>query len=95
MFIQQLAIYSTGWALTFTHPFIHSIQHTPQEGRARSNRIIIDFPSKMDDTTEWVYHEKQDSSLCGQHALNVLFQGPFFTAPDLAGKMMLGDDDDR
>jgi hypothetical protein len=33
----------------------------------------------------FVYHEKQDSSLCGQHALNTLLQGPYFTAVDLAG----------
>lgn len=29
--------------------------------------------------------QQTDSQLCGQHALNALLQGPFFTAPDLAG----------
>jgi len=32
----------------------------------------------------WIYHEKQFSLLCGQHCLNNLLQGPYFTAPDLA-----------
>jgi Ataxin-3 len=33
----------------------------------------------------YIYHEKQDSHLCGQHCLNNLLQGPYFTAVDLAG----------
>jgi hypothetical protein len=36
----------------------------------------------------WVYHEPQDASLCGVHALNTLLQGPYFTAVDLAGKKL-------
>mmetsp|Transcript_20001 Transcript_20001/g.25881 ORF Transcript_20001/g.25881 Transcript_20001/m.25881 type:complete len:364 (+) Transcript_20001:87-1178(+) len=32
----------------------------------------------------WIYHERQFSLLCGQHCLNNLLQGPYFTAPDLA-----------
>ncbi|KAG5185546.1 hypothetical protein JKP88DRAFT_207785 [Tribonema minus] len=32
----------------------------------------------------WIYHEKQESSLCGQHCLNNLLQACIFTAPDLA-----------
>lgn len=36
----------------------------------------------MDDT--WLYHEQQESALCGQHCLNNLLQGPYFSAPDLA-----------
>ncbi|CAM9461716.1 unnamed protein product, partial [Discosporangium mesarthrocarpum] len=32
----------------------------------------------------WVYHEKQESSLCGQHCLNNLLQDGVFSAPDLA-----------
>ncbi len=32
----------------------------------------------------WVYHERQESQLCGQHCLNNLLQGPFFNAIDLA-----------
>jgi Ataxin-3 len=33
---------------------------------------------------KFVYHERQESALCGQHCLNNLLQGPYFTAPDLA-----------
>nr|XP_045596395.1 ataxin-3-like [Procambarus clarkii] len=33
---------------------------------------------------EHVYHEKQDGLLCGQHCLNSLLQGQYFTAVDLA-----------
>ncbi|QRW08529.1 Ataxin-3 [Ceratobasidium sp. AG-Ba] len=34
----------------------------------------------------YMYHERQEpgSMLCGQHALNTLLQGSYFTAPDLA-----------
>ena len=32
----------------------------------------------------WIYHELQDSALCGQHCLNNLLQQPFFTVGDLA-----------
>eukprot|EP01111_Echinosteliopsis_oligospora_P012259 TRINITY_DN4177_c2_g4_i1.p1 TRINITY_DN4177_c2_g4~~TRINITY_DN4177_c2_g4_i1.p1 ORF type:complete len:301 (-),score=78.58 TRINITY_DN4177_c2_g4_i1:138-1040(-) len=31
-----------------------------------------------------IYHERQDSSLCGVHCLNSLLQGSYFTAVDLA-----------
>lgn len=31
-----------------------------------------------------IYHEQQESLLCGQHCLNNLLQGPVFSAPDLA-----------
>jgi ataxin-3 len=34
--------------------------------------------------TTFVYHEKQDSRLCGQHCLNNLLQGPHFDAIYLA-----------
>ncbi|XP_071519535.1 ataxin-3-like isoform X4 [Panulirus ornatus] len=33
---------------------------------------------------ELVYHEKQDGLLCGQHCLNNLLQGQYFSAVDLA-----------
>lgn len=33
---------------------------------------------------EWIYFEKQESKLCGQHCLNNLVQGSYFSAPDLA-----------
>jgi Ataxin-3 len=32
----------------------------------------------------WIYHEPQDSALCGQHCLNNLLQNPLFTVGDLA-----------
>jgi len=32
----------------------------------------------------YIYYEKQESSLCGQHALNALLIGPYFTPGDLA-----------
>ena len=31
-----------------------------------------------------LYHEKQESALCGQHCLNNLLQGPYFNAGALA-----------
>mmetsp|Transcript_216 Transcript_216/g.343 ORF Transcript_216/g.343 Transcript_216/m.343 type:complete len:286 (-) Transcript_216:512-1369(-) len=31
-----------------------------------------------------IYHEKQSCAMCGQHVLNSLLQGPYFTAEDLA-----------
>jgi ataxin-3 len=33
---------------------------------------------------KYIYHEQQESALCGQHCLNNLLQGPYFTAVDLA-----------
>lgn len=32
----------------------------------------------------WIYHERQQASLCGQHCLNNLLQGHYFEASDLA-----------
>lgn len=32
----------------------------------------------------WIYHEPQESALCGQHCLNNLLQSPLFTVGDLA-----------
>ena len=32
----------------------------------------------------FIYHEKQSDALCGQHCLNNVLQGPYFTAFDLA-----------
>jgi ataxin-3 len=31
-----------------------------------------------------IYHEKQVGSMCGQHCLNNLLQGPYFSAGDLS-----------
>jgi len=33
----------------------------------------------------FLYHERQEAALCGQHCLNNLLQGPHFTTGDLAG----------
>ena len=33
---------------------------------------------------KYIYHEQQDSQLCGQHCLNNLLQEPFYSAEDLA-----------
>ena len=32
----------------------------------------------------WIYHERQEALLCGQHALNNLVQASIFTAGGLA-----------
>ena len=32
----------------------------------------------------FLYHERQEAALCGQHCLNNLLQGPYFTDIDLA-----------
>jgi Josephin len=37
-----------------------------------------------DDVEYWIYHERQDAMLCGQHALNNLVQECKFTAISLA-----------
>ena len=36
----------------------------------------------MEDT--WIYHERQEAQLCGQHALNNLVQEATFTPDQLA-----------
>src|SRR5690349_4527660 len=36
------------------------------------------------DLAPTIFFEKQEGSLCAQHALNALLQGPYFTAVDLA-----------
>lgn len=38
----------------------------------------------MNSSSLWIYHEPQDSALCGQHCLNNLLQTPLFTVGDLA-----------
>lgn len=35
-------------------------------------------------STEWIYHERQEAMLCGQHALNNLIQASVFTPGSLA-----------
>ncbi|RTG89489.1 Ataxin-3, partial [Schistosoma bovis] len=41
-----------------------------------------------------IFHEKQDGSLCAQHCLNALLQGPYFTAVDLANIAKQLDDEE-
>jgi Ataxin-3 len=43
----------------------------------------------------WVYHEKQESLLCGQHCLNNLLQMSIFTAGDLADIAQILDQRER
>jgi len=43
----------------------------------------------------WLYHEKQEAALCGQHCLNNLLQGPFFTTGDLADIAAMLDQQER
>ena len=43
----------------------------------------------------WIYHELQQAALCGQHALNNLLQGPYFSPEDLAQIAMQLDDMER
>lgn len=39
---------------------------------------------RVDAEEEAIYHEKQYGSMCGQHCLNNLLQGPYFKPDDLA-----------
>jgi ataxin-3 len=38
----------------------------------------------LDDIDYWIYHERQEAMLCGQHALNNLVQECTFSAGSLA-----------
>jgi len=40
--------------------------------------------NNMNDEEVWIYHEKQEALLCGQHALNNLVQECIFSAESLA-----------
>ncbi|KAL1516674.1 hypothetical protein ABEB36_000555 [Hypothenemus hampei] len=42
-----------------------------------------------------IFHEKQDGSLCAQHCLNSLLQGPYFTAVDLGTLANRLDEEER
>jgi ataxin-3 len=43
----------------------------------------------------FIYHEQQESALCGQHCLNNLLQGPHFTAVDLGEIAAALDNEER
>ena len=49
------------------------------ENENNNNNDDNENPSRI-----WIYHERQESLLCGQHALNNLIQSPMFTSPQLA-----------
>lgn len=40
--------------------------------------------SNWKQSPNYIYHERQESMLCGQHCLNNLMQGPFFNAVELS-----------
>lgn len=42
-----------------------------------------------------LYHERQESSLCGLHSLNTLLQGPVFTEVDLASIAIELDEEEK
>ncbi|XP_044733977.1 ataxin-3-like [Chrysoperla carnea] len=44
---------------------------------------------------ETIFHEKQEGSLCAQHCLNALLQGPYFTPVDLGTLAQQMDDEER
>ncbi|KAJ8922381.1 hypothetical protein NQ315_004324 [Exocentrus adspersus] len=44
---------------------------------------------------ETIFHEKQEGSLCAQHCLNSLLQGPYFTAVELSGLAQKLDEEER
>uniref|UniRef100_UPI00358EC16A ataxin-3-like isoform X3 n=1 Tax=Myxine glutinosa TaxID=7769 RepID=UPI00358EC16A len=44
---------------------------------------------------EAIFHEKQEGSLCAQHCLNSLLQGPYFTAVDLSALAFQLDEAER
>ncbi|ENN71024.1 ataxin-3 [Dendroctonus ponderosae] len=44
---------------------------------------------------EAIFHEKQDGSLCAQHCLNSLLQGPYFTAVELGTLANRLDEEER
>ncbi|XP_018569829.1 ataxin-3-like [Anoplophora glabripennis] len=44
---------------------------------------------------EAIFHEKQEGSLCAQHCLNSLLQGPYFTAVDLSTLAQKLDEEER
>jgi len=43
----------------------------------------------------FLYHERQEAALCGQHCLNNLLQGPYFTAGDLSEIAQVLDQQER
>ncbi|KAG8224233.1 hypothetical protein J437_LFUL002689 [Ladona fulva] len=44
---------------------------------------------------EVIFHEKQEGSLCAQHCLNALLQGPYFSPVELATLAQRMDDEER
>ncbi|VEL18390.1 unnamed protein product [Protopolystoma xenopodis] len=52
--------------------------------------ILLSLRTQM----ESIFHERQDGSLCAQHCLNALLQGPYFTVVDLADIARKLDDEE-
>lgn len=46
-------------------------------------------------SNQYIYHEPQESALCGQHCLNNLLQSPLFTASDLSDIALELDEQER
>uniref|UniRef100_A0A2K5F646 ubiquitinyl hydrolase 1 n=1 Tax=Aotus nancymaae TaxID=37293 RepID=A0A2K5F646_AOTNA len=44
---------------------------------------------------EFIFHEKQEGSLCAQHCLNNLFQGEYFSPVELASTAHQLDEEER
>ena len=51
---------------------------------AKQHLTMANNDATTDPETVWIYHELQESLLCGQHAVNNLTQGPNFSAEALA-----------
>jgi Josephin len=66
------------WTVAF--PFSQTIDH-----KSASRHITRLFATMTTDLSSvWIYHERQEALLCGQHALNNLVQAPVFTTGRLA-----------
>lgn len=63
---------------TATFKILHQ-QNTQQQHNSTSAEHDHSTMSEF-----WIYHERQQAQLCGQHALNNLVQGSVFSANDLA-----------
>jgi len=68
-------------AVALTDHSLHSLN-----GHKKPTYIITitSTMASVDPDNTWIYHELQESLLCGQHAVNNLAQGPRFTASALA-----------
>lgn len=56
------------------------MSHSPTANTQKREESIRNTMSSSD----WIYHERQDAMLCGQHALNNLVQASVFSAGSLS-----------